>query len=143
MGYLENLHVRICNETIRRFLLRMTEQNSTREEIVIRDGGLCIVCAMLGSDVHEINHRSTCPKDKQVESGIFNKTNRVLLCRKHHIDIGSPYVGKVLLRYLLHLKYGYQRPAEIPENWFMDTIVRYLMYVNAGWKRPDLKENLK
>ena len=113
-----------------------------RQAVRERDLDICLVTGLPADDIHEIRHRSNVPKHMQEESGIFELENGVELSRQVHADLGSPYVGKVMLRYLLHLKYGYPRPMEIPENWFMDTIVRYLMYVNAGWKRPDLKENL-
>jgi hypothetical protein len=113
-----------------------------RQAIRERDMDRCLVTGKPADDIHEIVHRSTCSKRNQVKNGIFTLENGCELSRNVHAEIGSPYVGKVMLRYLLHLKYGYPRPPEIPENWFMDTIVKYLMYVNAGWKRPDLKENI-
>jgi len=116
---------------------------ATNEEIARREDGLCLVSHKKGDDVNEIEHRGSYPKNKQVEAGIFDETNRVLLSRKVHVDLGSPVVGKQMLRYLLYLKYGgkYKRP-ELTE-WEHDTIVKYLMYIYAEWPRPSLKENVK
>lgn len=116
-------------------------ESDYRKAVRERDGYTCIVTGMGASQVHEVRHRSDVPKNKQQEAGIFELENGCTLSQDVHAEIGSPYVGNVMLRYLLHLKYGYPRPAEIPESWLMDTIVRYLMYRNAGWPRPSLKEN--
>ena len=88
----------------------MSDLIATNAEIIEREQGLCLVCGRVGHDVHEIRHRSDYPKDKQAEAGIFAKENRCLLCREHHQDLGSGVIAKIILRYLLHVKYGYPRP---------------------------------
>ena len=74
--------------------------------VQFREQGLCILCNGAGQEFHEITQRSHYPRKKQVEAGIFEPDNMVLLCRRCHQDYGNTKWGELTFKVLLFVRYG-------------------------------------
>jgi len=80
-------------------------RTQSMEVVYAREQGQCILCPNAGQEFHEITQRSHYPKKRQVEAGIFNPENMVLLCQRCHQDYGNTKWGEKTFRVLLFVKY--------------------------------------
>ena len=75
------------------------------EVVYAREQGQCILCPNAGQEFHEITQRSHYPKKRQVEAGIFEPENMVLLCQRCHLHYGNTKWGELTFRELLVVRY--------------------------------------
>ena len=86
---------------------------TTRELVIERDGGLCILCYHAGAEVHHVVPRSLWGKNKARDSA----KNLCVLCKDCHTDTRQGHDEIVRLLGLLHDRYGYDYWEPIYRPW--------------------------
>jgi hypothetical protein len=121
---------------------QLRDLQQARESVYIevwrRDLGRCVSCGSKGVDIHEIEQKSHHAKSKQLEAGTFSLQNCCVVCRRCHDLLGQTRFGEVYFKFILHERYGYDRPEVGNEIAFTKRMFMVRMHLDALSALPSL-----